>query len=1086
MSNLIGQVIAHYRLEALLGEGGMGTVYRAYDLNLDRTVAIKLMHVHIARQPEFRARLTQEARAAAQLDHPSIVRIIDFGESEAGLYIAMEFVGGGSLRAHLQRLQAQTKFLPLEQSLQIGYQIADALDYAHKRGLIHRDVKPSNIILKRLNRPEESDEQPFRAVLTDFGLVKLLEGEGLTLSGVTLGTPGYMSPEQIEGQKLDGRSDLYSLGVVLYELATNHPPFQFRSLSEAVASHMRGDVAPPASQFRQDLPPLIDALLARALARSPADRFRDGAEMADSLRSTLYALEDSPTRVLQRQPNSDNQAELVGEAPPGYHLLISSEDQQPIVAALARPVIHLGRGAENDVVLPADGVSRQHARLQAVENGWQVVDLGGINGTELNGQRLVANEPTPLLPGNELQIGPYQVTLTGPGESVQQDQAVAEPAGVPDEGDLPTAVESNPEVPTPTTERGAPVAIFLGQETIAIEPGQEAEVMVEVLNRSNVNDRVNLRVHGLPSDWLALPGEFVAAPAGESVQIPLLIHPPRQTDTPAGRQRYRIELVSQQHPDVEAALNASLVLGSFEAFEANLEPEEIRLPGTVQVSIVNSGNKSSDFSLVGRDPEEFIRFRGERGRISLEPGQTATVDLYLEARRQTWFGSNELFPYEVQVISRSGSRQILEANAQTVALLPEWLLYVTISATVFICVLGLLIVLFSGREPAPVINVRATELALTATALAGEEMADVVVTVVLTPGTPVPFTDSDGDGLTDAQERLIGTDPLNPDSDGDGLTDGQEVLTYGTNPLRPDTSGDGINDGTAVAMGIDPLRGVLPTPTPFPSPTPTPPVVIVAPTPTPEIIIVTATPAVIPTPIVIVATPTPSPTAPIVLATATFTPTPTVTATPEPIVPATPTMTPEPNPALVCTLQPPSIDGVMQIAEWGTRPLMTIFPENNISRAVQLYFLRDNTDLYLAFLIGDPGIGTDSAVHIYFDTTNQGGIPDTTDRAFSLFRNGTQLVRAGRGTPVNNDVWDPDYTSDNWDTAVGEPGGGRWVVEIAVNQAAEMPLLANPFGMMLEIRFDDGTLLVWPEEALASDAHTWQDVDNPTCPPVSP
>jgi eukaryotic-like serine/threonine-protein kinase len=1081
MSNLIGQVINHYRLEALLGEGGMGTVYRAYDLNLDRTVAIKLMHAHFARQPEFRARLTQEARAAAQLDHPSIVRIIDFGESEAGLYIAMEYLGGGSLRAHLQRLQAQHKFLPLEQSLQIGYQIADALDYAHKRGLIHRDVKPSNIILKRLNRPEDADEQPFRAVLTDFGLVKLLEGEGLTLSGVTLGTPGYMSPEQIEGQKLDGRSDLYSLGVVLYELVTNHLPFQFRSISEAVASHMRADSPPPASQYRLDLPPVLDAVLARALARSLPDRFRDGAEMADAMRSALYALEDTPTRILQRNSGDDNELEAVYEAPPGYHLLIDSKDQQPTVVALTRPVIHLGRGAENDVVLPADGVSRQHTRLQATQDGWQVVDLGGINGTDLNGQRLPANQPTPLLAGNELRIGPYEITLQGPEESAQYQEAATPLAEegiiVPGNGEAATTAEGTADPPTPTTTLTAPIAVFLAQETATVEPGQEIEVMVEVLNRSHVNDRVNLRVHGLPSDWLGLSGEFVAAPPGESVQIPLLIHPPRQTDTPAGRQRYRIEVVSQQHPDIEAAVNASLMIGSFDTFEARLEPEEIRLPGTVQVTLVNTGNQSSDYSLVGRDPEEFIRFRGERGRITLQPGQTATVDLYLEARRQTWFGSNELFPYEVQVISRSGPRHILEANAQTAALLPEWILYVSISATVFICVLGLLIILFSGRDAAPVIDVQATGFALTATALVAAERAVVVTTPVITPGTPGAFVDSDGDGLSDTQERLIGTDPMNPDTDGDGLTDGQEVLIYGTDPLRPDTSGDGINDGTAVATGIDPLRGVLPTatPLPLPSPTATPVVVIVEPTPTPEVIFVTATPPVIPTPIVIIATPTP----PVVIATATFTP------TPEPIVvPATPTLTPVPNPVVACTLQRPSIDGIVQITEWGIRPLMTFFPENDPTRIVQFYFQRDSTDLFLAFLISDPGLGPDSAVHLYFDTTNQGGIPDTTDRAFSLFRDGTQLVRAGLGVPANNQVWDPGYTSDNWEAAVGEPGGPRWVAEIAINQAAEMPLLASPFGMMIEIHFSDRTLLVWPEDSLPADANTWQDVENPNCPPA--
>jgi eukaryotic-like serine/threonine-protein kinase len=1094
MNSLIGQTIAHYRLEALLGEGGMGTVYRAYDLNLDRTVAIKLMHAHFARQPEFRARLTQEARAAAQLDHPSIVRVIDFGESEAGLYIAMEYLGGGSLRAHLQRLQGQHKFLPLEQSLQIGHQIADALDYAHKRGLIHRDVKPSNIILKRLSRPEERGEQPFRAVLTDFGLVKLLEGEGLTLSGVTLGTPGYMSPEQIEGQKLDGRSDLYSLAVVVYELVTNHLPFPFRSLSEAVAGHIRGDSPPLASQFRPDLPPVVDGLLARALARSLAERFRDGAEMSEAMRSALYALEDSPTRVMQRNENDDDAA--VAEAPPGYNLLIKSEEQQTTVAALTRPVILLGRGAENDIVLPADGVSRRHARLQATDGGWQVVDLGGINGTALGGQRLPGNRPTPLLPGNELQIGPYDLILQGPDDSDERDEAEAapvppiaeQPTAAPANNEAPTPVESTGEPATPVAERGEPVAIFVGQETMAVEPGEEIEVMVEVLNRSGVNDRVNLRVHGLPSDWLSLPGEFAPAPAGESVQIPLLIKPPRETETPAGRQRYRIELVSQQHPEAEAAVSASLVVGSFTAFEANLDPEEIRLPGTVQVTLVNTGNKSSDFSLVGRDPEEFIRFRGERGRISLEPGQKATVDLYLEARSQSWFGSNELFPYEVQVISRGGSRQILEANAQTVALLPDWILYATVSATVFICVLGLLIVLFSGRDAAPVVDVRATELALTATALQATEVAFVVVTPVPAAGTPSPFLDSDGDGLTDTQELLIGTDPFNPDTDGDGLTDGEEVLIYGTDPRRADTSGDGINDGTAVATGIDPLRGVLPTPTtmptplPLPSPTPTLPVVLA--TPTPEVIIVTATPATIPTPIIIIASPTftltPSPQPPVIIATATFTP------TPEPIVASpTPTATLEPNPAIVCTLQRPSIDGLVQLTEWGTRPLITYFPENDTTRVVQLYFQRDSTDLFLAFLIADPGTGADSAIHFYFDTTNQGGIPDSTDRAFSVLRDGTLLARPGLGAPANNQYWDATYTSDNWEAAVGEPGGGRWVAEIAINQAAEMPLLTDPFGMMIEIQFGDTTLLIWPEDARSTDADTWQDVDNADCPPAS-
>ncbi|MCA9918948.1 MAG: serine/threonine protein kinase, partial [Anaerolineales bacterium] len=256
MSNtLIGHTInGRYRLESLLGDGGMGTVYRAYDVNLDRQVALKLMHAHFARQEEFRARLIQEARTAAQLDHPSVVQIYDFGDSPEGLFIAMEFVNGGSLRDHLRRLQRMRKFLPLAQSLQIGAQIAEALDYSYRRGIVHRDIKPGNIMLKRLNRPDEPDEQPFRALLTDFGLVKLQEGSQLTQSGTTLGTPTYMSPEQCKGEKLDGRADLYALGVVLYELFTNRLPFEFKTLSDAIAVHSRGEMPTPAREIRSDIP----------------------------------------------------------------------------------------------------------------------------------------------------------------------------------------------------------------------------------------------------------------------------------------------------------------------------------------------------------------------------------------------------------------------------------------------------------------------------------------------------------------------------------------------------------------------------------------------------------------------------------------------------------------------------------------------------------------------------------------------------------------------------------------------------------------------------------------------------------------
>jgi eukaryotic-like serine/threonine-protein kinase len=1072
MNNRIGQLIAHYRLDALLGEGGMGTVYRAYDQKLERQVALKVMHPHIAQQPEFRARLRQEARTAAQLDHPSIVRILDFGEYEGGLYIAMEHVSGGSLRAHLQRLQAQQKHLPLAQSFQIGLQIADALHYAHQRNLIHRDVKPGNIILKRLNEPEQPDEQPFRAVLTDFGLVKLQESEGLTLSGVTLGTPSYMSPEQCEGQKLDGRSDLYSLGVVLYELITNYLPFQFRTLSEAIASHIRGEEAPPASRFRPDLPPIIDNLLARALARTPGERFANGREMTEALRSAMHSLSDTPTRFMARRSNEGDSQNPVQAAPPGYQLLIATPGQETTVAALVRPVINVGRSAENDIVLAVDGISRQHARVQATADGWQVIDLGGVNGAWLDGRRLPPNQPSPFPIGSVLRLGPYDLTLQGP------DAATPLPLANLPIYEQPTQVTAANETPTPRQDKVEPLAIFLAQDQLAVEAGKQIELLLEVVNRTFDYDRVNVRVQGLPSSWLTLPGEFVSVAAGETVQIPILIQPSRAPDTPSGRQRFRVELVSQQNPDVQPAASASLLIESFEDFEVSMEPQQVQLPGVAQVSIHNSGNSLADFSLVGRDLEEMIRFRGERGRITLQPGQVATVDLYLEARQQSWFGGNELFPFEVQVISRRGGRKVVEGNAQAVALLPSWVLIVLLPVLAFICALSTLLLLSSGRAGVPAVNVTATLAAQTLIAFHLTETA-VAFQVTATPAGATEL-DSDGDGLTDAQERRIGTDPLNPDTDGDGLTDGQEVLIYGTDPRRADTSGDGINDGTAVASGIDPLRGLLPTATPVPvftaTSTAAPIIIVESPTPvtTPTAVpVIIVTPTEVPvTVIVVTATPVDTP---IPVATLTVTPTPTITLTP----PATAV----PNPQLSCVAQPPVIDGSVQITEWGTTPLITFSQANNPAHNVQLYFVRDATNLYLAFLVSDSSAEATDTVRVYFDTTNNGGNPDTADRAFFISRDGTASIRAGIGTNFDTLEWDSTYTSPNWSAAVGEAGSGRWVVELAIAQASEMGALSNLFGLMVEVLFSGEALVAWPEGAVFNNADTWQEVNNVVCPP---
>ncbi len=614
MSSLIGQTINNrYRLDSLLGDGGMGTVFRAFDRNLERQVAIKLMHGHFARQPEFRLRLIQEAQTAAKLDHPSIVRIYDFGDSDQGLFIAMEYVDGGSLREHLQRLQGLNKFLPFSQSLQIGIQIAEALDYAHRRGVVHRDVKPGNIILKRLSHPDEAGEQPFRALLTDFGLVKLQEGSPMTQSGATVGTPAYMSPEQCEGNEVDGRSDLYSLGIVLYELVTNRLPFAFQSLADAISTHRRGTRPSPPSEYRADAPPLIDSLLAKSLAKSPDDRFADGFEMASALRSALLSLEGAITRVMMRQELDI--LDRIADPPDGYELQINAPGHDPSVMPLTHSVVTVGRNADNDVVLPAEGVSRHHARLQATSLGWEVLDLGGVNGTWVDDRRLRSDDAIPLPVGSTVRVGPYELVLRGPDISMPALALAAGAAGAV----LGETTRGLEQVDVPASQ--APLGIFAMRDSVDVVPGSENEIKVEVVNRSGRADRVALRIQGIPASWITAQSGFVTVPAGETVELTALIKPPRDQNIPTGRQRVMLDLVSQQNPDVNASTTINLVVTPFFSFVATLDPQQVRLPGTVTVSVQNTGNASGTFSVVARDPADGLEFSGESGSIPLQPNQ---------------------------------------------------------------------------------------------------------------------------------------------------------------------------------------------------------------------------------------------------------------------------------------------------------------------------------------------------------------------------------------------------------------------------------------------------------------------------------
>ena len=1100
MSKMIGHIINdRYELQSLLGDGGMGTVYRAQDRNLNRQVAIKLMHPHYARRQEFRNRLIQEAQVAAKLDHSSIVRIFDFGNSPQGLFITMEYVDGGSLRAHLRRLQQEGKFLPLAQSLQIGIHMAAALDYAHRRDIVHRDVKPGNIILKRLARSDEPGEQPFRAVLTDFGLVKLTEGSNMTESGMTLGTPTYMSPEQCEGSSLDGRSDLYSLGVVLYELFTNRLPFAFQSLSDAIAVHQRGMMPEPAKEVRSDLPQIVDVILLKLLAKNADERYATGGDLEKALRSALLSLEGAPTQVMVQE--SDILAKVT-EAPEGFSLIINTPGHPASHVPLTQATVTLGRNADNDIVLPAEGVSRHHARLQATSLGWEVLDLGGINGTFVNDRRLRADDPTPMTPGERLRVGPYELVLQGPEVTPYESDLMATMAGV---GTAVVLGQTTPpaEIMVPDED---PLEMFLAQNSFTVEPGRRHSINVEIVNRTTQDDRVAIRVQGIPDSWAIVPNEYIPVPAGETIQVAIAVNPPREGATPTGRQRMRIQLRSQRFRDLNIGKSVTLQVIGFVAFEASLSNAQVRLPETVGVTIHNTGNTSADFSVVVDDPQKALKVQGERGRIPIEGGRTRTIDLELAARQQSWLGGGDMYPFAVEVSSSGGGQVTLDGTAKTGTAIPPALLYVLLFVIVFCIALAFAAAIFGGG------NIFGGGRAETSTPTL-DPIQETQTIIALTPTldvtavtlTPAPGQDTDGDGLSDEQERHIGTDPNNPDTDFDLLSDGEEVLTHGTNPLdrdtdkdalvdgdevktwgsdplKWDTSGDGISDGQAVANGWDPLVRQTATPTisPVPSATATPGV---SPTATNTAPAITATFTNTPLP---TWTFTPSAT-PTTTGTPTLTPTPsetpvspTPTITNTPANTSTPTNTPMPNPVVACQDPPPTIDGVFDVTEWPAAPQIQFAPEGNPTALVQGYLVRNGNNLYSAWLLNDVTNNPSDSLRLYFDTTRNLGDPDTADRFFQVVRDDTLTVQAGIGNNADGLNWNPGYSSGNWTAVIGEPGTNQWVVEMNIDVGLEMPSLSNPYGMMVQAL--SGELATWPPEGDSVVADTWQGVDWPACP----
>jgi serine/threonine protein kinase len=331
MENFTGQSFGRYNIHEPLGEGGMATVYRAYDTRLERDVAIKIIRKgafpldHIER---ILKRFEREAKALGRLSHPNIMKVHDYGEHEGSPYLVMEYIQGGTLK------EKMGKPLPWREAIQILQPIAEALDYAHSQNMIHRDVKPSNILLTQRGQP----------MLTDFGIAKILDLEDtqdLTGTSAAMGTPEYMSPEQATAKNVDHRADIYSLGIVLYEMVTGRKPFVADTPMAILIKHAT-DPLPRPRQFEPSLPDNVEKVLLKALAKKPDERYQNMGEMVSAFEKLLIDRGKQP--IFAAKPKEDKKAPKTN---PEIKLPVKPED----LAETPIPVKEPSKGINRKLVM---------------------------------------------------------------------------------------------------------------------------------------------------------------------------------------------------------------------------------------------------------------------------------------------------------------------------------------------------------------------------------------------------------------------------------------------------------------------------------------------------------------------------------------------------------------------------------------------------------------------------------------------------------------------------------------------------------------------------------------------------------------
>jgi serine/threonine protein kinase len=881
MTNLTGQTIGNYTIEAELGANISGWLFRARHVRLNRPVALTVLDPQLTTGPRFKASFEDILRAWAALQHPQIVDIDDFGAQNKIFYFATEFFADNTLRDLLKRQAAKRDPWPLTLGLDLMRQAAEGLAYAHAQGVIHGGLRPESLLLQRIAAPQGAPEA-YTLKISDWGLTRLADSPPSNALA-------YLSPEQSSGKETNARSDIYSFGIVLYEVCTGLVPFAVKTLAEAAEKHGRAQPTPPRA-VRQQLPEQLEALILRCLAKQPEQRFASAGELAGALQQTITTLSPAQTLALNMAttqigpvPTAQQPTVPISQQP----TLVAPTLAQPTKSAVAAPIVQvldaksvvrqtvqlttngltIGRMPSNDIMLEDDLISRNHLRIDWDGARATVTDLGSSNGTLLNDKRLPPNQPQPWGWREPLNVGLFRLMLTPPPGMGASD--VTQVAPVPADPLLQGLLSSTAFADATTQAVGGErIGVRMSQDHVTVTPGQRSVVRLFLTNQSTAPDEVTVSIEGIPEAWVSGTGEPVTVRPGGRTAFALTVDIPRVPSSLAGDYPIIIRARSLANPSESGTTHGRLTVQPYAAGSLTLAPKRAngRTEARYLATLRNESNAAIHYLLSAEDDEQALRYTFAQEEIILEPEQSVSVPLTVRAPQRLMGGEE---PRNFRVRADAADTQPLVTSAQFVhaALAPLWALPLALA---LIVLLGFLASRFFTQSPGGIGlggTATATETATVAvTMTAALTPTQILTTPTITPtqepGAPTIATFSITPTIVaPGQPVTVRWDVQNADrvfieQFGDVPPQGQrEFRPEQTTDFRLVASAGDASTENIVRVSVQP-----PTPTPAPSPSPT-----VAPTTAP-----TATP-VPPTPTGVPPTATPVP------------PPPTATPQPQPI-----------------------------------------------------------------------------------------------------------------------------------------------------------------------------------------------------------